>query len=252
MNYLKLSIVLAFFASIIFYSCDKNDSEFFGNEIPYQVTTLKGSSVVLRNKNFISSFGIIDFSKTIIKELDLGEGKSTSFMVIPILKDGIVVAAIEAVKIPKGKLPYGDDFALNLVDYSMYNLNSNTGKILMYDMNYDNYQHSIISVQNNKIKFWSAGGLSIDLKEKFKNKEFKQFSGLNNSLIQTHGENEGIYKLCDANGDHNISFSECYKCATDAIDSDGFSSFVCDIPVVGWAGCWGSKSATCVVVSSMY
>ena len=69
---------------------------------------------------------------------------------------------------------------------------------------------------------------------------------------QLLGSTGGIYSLCDSNSDQNISFSECYKCATDAISADGFSTFVCDIPILGWASCWVSKSATCVYLSSAY
>lgn len=251
MKYLKLSIISTFLLTIIFFGCAKNDSESSKTEIPQQVITLKNSSAILRNNDFISSFGKINYSNSVIEELNLGGSNSTSFIVIPILKNGMVVATIEAVKISKGKLPYGDGYALNLVDYSSCNIETKTGKILMYDMNYDNYQHSTIKVQDNKILFWSAASLSLTLKEKFNNPEFKQFSGLNNTQIQTQAEN-GVYKLCDSNGDHNISFSECYKCATDAIAADGFSTFVCEIPVAGWIGCWGGKTATCVAVSSMY
>ena len=82
--------------------------------------------------------------------------------------------------------------------------------------------------------------------------DLKQSSKQVQNSMQLLNSTGSIYTICDGNGDQNISFSECYKCVSDAIAADGFSTFICDIPILGWASCFVSKSATCIVLSSAY
>lgn len=51
----------------------------------------------------------------------------------------------------------------------------------------------------------------------------------------------------DCNGD--ITFSECYKAVNDAIESDGFSMWTCDIPFAGALSCWTSVTIACQIFS---
>jgi hypothetical protein len=58
---------------------------------------------------------------------------------------------------------------------------------------------------------------------------------------------------CDYNHNGNLSFLECYSCLDSATDVQGtFGKWWCDVPVAGWASCWSSISAACVVLSSVY
>ena len=109
----------------------------------------------------------------------------------------------------------------------------------MVDLNFDNYMHSSIVVEKNKIKSWKSEGLSEKLSNKYK--KFRN-PNIKNIFAKRH--------LCDANKNGDVSFSECYKCVADAIDADGFSSWVCDFPVAGWLSCWGSTTAACVYISA--
>ncbi len=65
-------------------------------------------------------------------------------------------------------------------------------------------------------------------------------------------ENYNNKNPMDSNGDGDVSFFECYRYVTKAIDDDGFSSWVCDFPVLGWLSCWGSVSTACVYYSSTH
>ena len=56
----------------------------------------------------------------------------------------------------------------------------------------------------------------------------------------------------DTNGNGDVTFFECYKTVNEAIDADGFSSWVCDFPVLGWLSCWGTVSTACAIYSSIH
>jgi hypothetical protein len=109
----------------------------------------------------------------------------------------------------------------------------------MVDLNFDSFIHSSITVEKNQIKSWKCDGLSEKLSKKY-------------STCRNPNKSIALAKkhLCDGNGNGDVSFSECYKCVTAAIDADGFSSWVCDFPVAGWLSCWGSTTATCVYISA--
>lgn len=177
------------FFIILVFGCINTEISPPINDLSKEIKQLLTSSTIHRNQDYLSSFGTITYNETITKKIILIEGDTALLFITPIYKKGIVVAAIESVKIPNNRLPHDDDYAINLVDYQKYDFRTKTGS---------------------------------------------------------------IYTICDGNGDQNISFSECYKCVSDAIAADGFSTFICDIPILGWASCFVSKSATCIVLSSAY
>ena len=232
--------------------CSKTEMALPIKMVSDEVSQLMSSSTISRNQAYLNTFGTINYTESISKKLVISSGDTAILMVTPISKNGIVVAALESIKLPKNKLPHNDDYAINLVDFSRYNLKNQNGQIKMIDLNYDLYVHSTISVENNHIKSWDSKGLSLALEAKYNSPELKLTSKQLNSSRQTLTVNGGIYTICDGNGDKNISFSECYKCVTDAIEADGLSTFICEIPVLGWASCFASKSATCIVLSSVY
>jgi hypothetical protein len=232
--------------------CTKNEPILPSKEVSYDAKQVMGSSTILRNQIYLNSYGIIEYDQSISTKLAISETDSAIVILIPITKNGYTIATLEAIKLPANKLPHQDDYAINLVDYRKYNLKTQSGEIKMVDLNYDLYIHSIITVENNHIKAWNSKGLSKELQAKYNYPELKISAKQVNTTNQTQIVNGGIYSLCDKNGDQNISFSECYKCVSDAISADGFSNFVCEIPILGWASCWASKSAACVVLSSAY
>lgn len=246
------SCALVLFAFSIIIGCAKTEN-ISTVEVPSaEAVRLSTSASISRNSSYLSNFGEMKFGEAILKRMAIEGADSATLIVVPVTKQGKVIASLEAVRIPQGKLPYGDDYALNLVDLRSFDLVTLTGKVEMVDVNYDHYIHSVVSVKGNKVKSWIAKGLSDELEAKFDRPEFKQVSRRSSNTAQMRSAGGGIYGLCDGNGDHNISFSECYKCAKDAISADGFSDWVCDFPVLGWLSCWGTTTAACVVVSSKY
>jgi len=147
------------------------------------------------------------------------------------VKNGVQVAIIEAVDLETlGYLPQGDTYALNLIDCVDFDFNSKTGNVRMIDLNYNYFLHSNITIKNDVILEWEAIALAYDDNEKLKSPN-------------------GVYSLCDSNGNNNISFSECYKCGVDAISADGFSLLVC---AIASPHCLGSLAAACVYISIKY
>lgn len=240
------------FTLVVILGCTKMEIALPQNDLSFEAKKLMLSSTVHRNQEYISSFGIINFSESKVITLMISSDDTATLIITPIIKNGVVLATIESIKIPNNRLPHNDDYAINLVDYRKYDFKTKTGNIEMVDINYDLFNHSSVYVVNNLIKKWDSKGLSKNLEEKYDNPNLKQSSKQVENSSQLLGSTGGIYSLCDSNIDQNISFSECYKCATDAISADGFSTFVCDIPILGWASCWVSKSATCVYLSSAY
>lgn len=250
----KINTILLTCLSLLYISigCTKEDPTLPEKGISSEAKQLMASSTIYRNQIYLNAYGIIDYNQTTSQKIAISQGDTAIVILTPITKNDITVAVMESVKLTANKLPHHDDYAINLVDFRKYNLKTQSGEIKMVDLNYDLYIHSIISVQSNRIKSWNSQGLSKELKTKYNHPELKISSKKVDSTNQPMKGNGGIYSLCDKNGDQNISFSECYKCVSDAIATDGFSTFICDIPILGWASCWVSKSATCITLSSVY
>ena len=119
-------------------------------------------------------------------------------------------------------------------------------------LNYDNFEHSIILVEKNNIISWKATGLSKELSEKYGYLQGTiQHSPQHSPSLNGQQETQ-LKRNCDTSNDGKISFTECYKCISDAISENGLSSWICDFPVIGWLSCWVSTSAACAVISIIY
>jgi len=232
-----------------FIGCTKTNEVVNNDFLPLEVKLLSTSTTIQRSANFLAEFGTIKFEDSKVKRIAIAGSDSATAVFVPISKNGKVVASIEAVKMPKGKLPNGDDYAINLIDLNSFDLGTLSGSIRMLDLNYENFLHSNIVIMDNKIKSWAGEGLSQELRDKYNQPQFKQLATQTSAVAQRE---HPIYGLCDTNHNHNVSFSECYKCVSDAIEADGFSSWVCDIPILGWLSCWGTTTATCVIIAGAY
>lgn len=146
-------------------------------------------------------------------------------------------------------LPNGDTYAINLVDLRDFDLVKLSGNVKMIDVNYDNFEHTNIVVNNNIIRSWHANSLPNVIAQKYESLKIKRDGDQKDVL-----SSKKVFRAipCDANHDNNLGFFECYDCMDNAIDANAMSKFICDVPVAGWASCWASSSAACVVLSSMY
>lgn len=247
------------FAAFIFLACSKHHEPLIPkNENPL-IQTLLESKSFSNHKSFIESKGTIAYFK--IKEISvpLGNNETTTGFVIPVEREDNLVGYVEVIDLKNTKLlPNKDTYGMNFVDLNNFSMITKSGKVQMVDLNYDNFLHTNITVKDNKIISWKSSGLSKELLLKYRDLkkgqvvEFNKEIGTNSADLKTKVTKAAIYTLCDGNGNGNISFGECYKCAQDAIDANGTSSFICDFPGIGWFSCWGTTSAACLYISARY
>ncbi|MCA6451190.1 MAG: hypothetical protein IM584_04230 [Chitinophagaceae bacterium] len=258
---LKISMFVGILltAAFIFIACSKQHELLIPkNENPL-IQALLDSKSFANHKSYIESKGTIAYSK--IKEISvpLGNNETATGFVIPVQRGSNLVGYVEIIDLKNTKLlPNKDTYGMNFVDLNDFSMTTKSGKVQMIDLNYDNFLHTNVIVENNKIISWKSVGLSKDLLLKYKDlkkgqvEEFNKEIGTNSTDLKTKVVKAAIYTLCDSDGNSNISFGECYKCAQDAIDSNGTSSFICDFPGIGWFSCWGTSSAACLYISAKY
>lgn len=204
------------------------------------------SNDYLKNKAYLSKYGEIDFDKVVVNRIS-EKGKTYDTFVLPFYKNALNTAIVEVVDIAgTKKLPNNESYGMNLIDFTAFNFKSFTGNVNMYDLNYEKNLHSQIEIENNKIMKWIANGLPQELKDKY----FYTNVNVPELIILNTVTNNKV--PLDSNNDGNLSFSECYAGFSEAIEADGFSSWVCDIPILGWGACFTSVSVSCVILSSYY
>ena len=241
MKVLSLIISVIFLGSVIFVACSKKDRDTIDDSQDPVVSSFLKSKTFLGSKDKIEIYGKISY-KDIKSELISNGTDQISVLTIPVLREGKKVGIVEVVDLKTTSfLPDGYSYALNFVNLVDFDLNTLTGHIEMIDLNYDDFLHSKIEISNNLIKSWKFQSPPDQLIVKY------QSIRKSNKLKSLKSQ-----KACDGNKDGNVSFWECYKCLSDAIEADGFSKFICDIPIVGWASCTTSKTAACVYISAAY
>jgi len=199
------------------------------------------SKTFLRVKSDIEAYGAINY-KEIMSGTVTYDTLKISVIGVPVFNNGKKTGILEVVDLKTDKyLPHGDSYAMNFVNVRNFDLKTLTGELEMIDMNYENFIHSNFQIEQNSIISCKYHGLPTAQVERY-----KQFNNPNKA------KSLKSQQLCDSNGNGNVSFTECYKCLSDAIDANGFSKFICDTPIAGWASCWASKSAACVYISAMY
>ncbi len=232
--------VTLFGVAIIWFACSKKDQDIVDKSDPAIEKFLESSSF-LRVKSKITDYGSIYYNQIqsgIIKQGDI----RISVIGVPVFRNGRKIGIVEIVDLETDKfLPNGDSYAMNYQNLEDFNLKTLTGLIEMVDLNYSNAVHSRFAVENNRIKSFEHIQFPKELGEKYG--RIKNSNKIK-TLVNTHA--------CDGNGNGNVSFWECYGCITGAIEADGFSSWMCDVPVAGWMSCWATTSAACVYLSAKY
>jgi hypothetical protein len=227
MKGLSLIISILLLGSAIFIACSKKDRvTIVENQDPVISSFLK-SKTFLGSKDKIEIYGKISYNDIKSKLISNGSDQ-ISVLEIPILKGGKKVGIVEVVDLKTTSfLPHGYSYALNFVNLVDFDLNTLTGNVEMIDLNYDNFSHSKIEISNNLIKSWKCQSPPVELIIKY------QSIRKSNKLKSLQSQN-----ACDGNRNGNVSFMECYTCFSNAIDANGLSKFICDVPIVGWASCF--------------
>lgn len=123
----------------------KMDDNSFAREGTPTIKAFLSSETYLRHKDYIDAKGQMNIDAVQYKEVNVNE-EIYDLFIIPILNDNVIVGKLEVLDL-KGTnyLPNNDKFALNYADLSDYDLNTDTGSIKLYDLNFDNFLHSHIS-----------------------------------------------------------------------------------------------------------
>jgi hypothetical protein len=180
----------------------------------------------------VAALGNIDLtlSKVIYKDDDLNK----PIINIAITNRGVATGLMEIIPLPTNSLstlPQNDKYVMQLIDYSNYDLNIKTGIIKTYDLNYEGYLSSEISVNNSSIDNFNVYRIP-------------------NDIAARHP--------ADTNGNGNVSFGECLGYMQAACNGSSTCATMCWLVNVGGIGtsiggqCSISMGAACVYLSINY
>lgn len=115
----------------------------------------------------LSEFGTVNLSISKVHYFE--DDKNKPVAQIAITADGTVKGIIEVVQVPENQenvLPNNERFAMQLIDYRLYDTKSYTGTIKTTDLNYDSYLSSVIEVDKSKVTKFNAYSIPEDIREK--------------------------------------------------------------------------------------
>jgi hypothetical protein len=257
MKHLKTLLLLSVVVTISFviYSCTKHQSPVvLLQEKPNKekiIDNFINSGTFARTKNILLKYGKLSKTDVTLDSVVVDNKNVFHFFTIAIKKDGILSATLDVIDLHETKnLPYGDTYALNLNDITELDTKSLSGTIRLFDLNYDNFQHSEFKLYRNKIKDRIYKRPSKKLIDKFVSIKLSSKFNYRASKNITYG----VKAIpCDINGNGNLGFFECYGCFKSASEvEDTFGNWWCDVPVAGWASCFATISASCAILSSIY
>ncbi|MCX6749880.1 MAG: hypothetical protein NTZ83_00310 [Candidatus Pacearchaeota archaeon] len=216
----KIIVILIVFFSAFFSKCEKNETESEPEPSAYQpkeVQEFLNSEDFKKNECFFANYGQMGIGE--VEWLQI-YGDSAYQLIIPLLDNldkKTITAYLQVSKVPEGELPNDEVYFMNLIDLKdgFDNLTL-TGDVVMLGINYDAFQHSELTVENNIIV----------------SSEYPPFP--KEYLEEIAAKN----KLRD--------FLSCYRHTRQAMDNDDTLFFVCD--VTGWVMpvCSMSAAAYCI------
>ena len=167
---------------------------------------------------------------------------------------GKLLGSLEAVKKSSStyiKLPNDNSYFIMFRDFNNFNFETLTGKILMYDNNYDNYLFNTINYEKGNSISYNFVNCPIEIKEKYS--DIISFNSSNLSKLP------GRKVPCDSNGNGNVSFSECYFCFNGACSSNPTCFTMCmgigdaaGWTALGFPHCQASIGLACVYIAAAY
>lgn len=211
--------------------------------------------------DFLSSkeFGKIKGQVRALGEADLAlsrvtyveEDKAKPVLNIAITNGIVVKAVIEAVAIPRtivNVLPDDARYAMQMIYYDQYDINTKTGTIKMVDLNYDGYTSGQLQVVNGEVKEFLTYPMPEATKAKYAG--LKKISEINPGARKPH--------YCDKNQNGNVGFGECMSCIQQACGGSTTCNAICTIVNIASvftpipAQCTLSMGAACVFISLVY
>lgn len=202
--------------------------------------------------SFIASYGEISLEESNIKYVEDNNAKPTLNVVIR--KNKALTAIIEVVGIDKkydNFLPRNSHYGAQLIDYTNYDVNTKTGTIKTFDLNYDFYLSATLVVNNTSITSFTANPMPNDIKSKYSSlKKINEIETESGTASKNHP--------CDKNQNGNLGFGECMGCMQNACNGSPSCATMCWIVNVAGIGtsiggqCSISMGAACFILSIMY
>jgi len=168
----------------------------------------------------IKPYGIFNSKECVLVQRNLIDDK-LNILNFKIVNDDKIAGYLQVIQ--NGKTIFHQFISL-----SNYNIEKKSGEVICYDLK-SGLKAMTMYVENDKLIKSAIGEIEY-----------------NNDGTTTSSKRNPL----DTNGNGDVTFFECYKAVNEAIDADGFSSWVCDFPVLGWLSCWGSVSTACAIYSA--
>jgi len=235
----KISFLVLIPIFVLIQSCENNDINFSEDNFSSEAYLNKFyNSRSYNNLNLNSRFEATNINA---KESQITFIKNEQNIDVPIINifiknnAGILIGKIEAVSFVDKK--GNTDFNILLRNYEKFNINKKKGSITLTDIT-ENFVFAKASIRNGEIT------------------KRISFNNPNKFLSKTHRTTSPM----DLDGDGNITWSECYKYANDACQTDTGCYSMCYFfsDAVGWvvsgAGplCQGAIASVCVVTAWRY
>ena len=126
------------------------------------------SNTFNRVKNKINSYGTISSQNVSIDSIIVKDKGTFHYFTIAIKQNNIIKATLDvAVLDNTSNLPYNDKYVMNLNDMTDFDINNLSGKVELYDLNYDNFNHTEVKINNNKIENITYHSPSVQFLNKF-------------------------------------------------------------------------------------
>jgi len=212
--------------------------------------------------NELLSCKSIAFDKSHISYVN--EDKNKPVITLVFQKNGQIIGTVEAIKNSNEniKLPNNGRFFMIYRSFELFDLNENSGKIEIIDLNYDNYIVGNAELVLGRVTNSVYNPLPQELLGKYKNLIGENRTYLENKkgLVKNGGTSKSQV-LCDGNNNGDVSFGECYKCFNAACQSQTTCYTMCYLigDVAGWVvsplnapWCQTSIAAACVYISLEY
>jgi len=187
---------------------------------PKQVREFLGSRDFINHEFFFTDYGYIGFGEV---EWTVTNGDSTFQLFIPLIQisgeDTIVKAKIQVMKLPKGELPNGEVYFMNLLDLTAFDNCTLCGHVKMIGVNYGDFEHAEFKVLDNIIVS-------------------SQFYTTPQQYLEAQVEQSTKGRLKD--------FLACYRATRQAMDQDDVLFFVCDVTDMVMPVCSMSAAAYCI------
>ncbi len=230
----------------VFFACQKKSASTDSNELDLNpiLKEFVNSSEFQRSMNSFQDLGDIDTENSKSEKVS-ENGVKFDLIKVYFKKNNELTGFIEAIKMDsraKNIIPNDDKYLMTLVKYENYDFQSKTGNIKLFDLNYDNFNYSNLSLKNGTFTSKVVSKLPSDIANKYTNLKKKKDLNNNSAAFQSR-------HYCDENGNGNVGYFECVGCFINACGTSHVCTGMCFLTA---PYCGGSIAAACIYIAAAY